>query len=121
VAREPKALKIGVITVRSGDSPAHDRYAATMWRLFRFCLQKKSPHVDAHLDQRKPLDFPRTLCPPVQDFFVFDDLPPLQTAQASPLDRRDMNKYIFPIAALRLDIPITLLRVKPPYDALGHS
>jgi len=57
----------------------------------------------------------------VCDFFVFDDLPLIQTAEASLLDRRNMNKYVPAAAALRLDKSITLLGIEPLHGALSHS
>ena len=47
---------------------------------------------------------------PVRDFFKFDDLPLIETAEAGSFDCRDVDEHIF-AAALRLNEPI------PPFES----
>src|SRR5579863_9161455 len=56
----------------------------------------------------------------VRDFFVFDDLPFIETAEACSLDRRDMDKNIF-AAALRLNESVALLRIEPLHGTFSHQ
>jgi hypothetical protein len=57
----------------------------------------------------------------VRDFFVFDNLPLIETAEAGSLDGGDMDKHIFAAAALRLNKPVPFLRIEPLYRAARHS
>src|SRR5437879_2644087 len=56
----------------------------------------------------------------IRDFFVFDDLPLVQSAETSPLDRRDMDKHIFSGPTLRLNKSVALCRVEPLHSAFSH-
>src|ERR1700733_2107132 len=55
----------------------------------------------------------------VGNFFVFDDLPLIEAAEAGSLDRRDVDENIF-AASLRLNKPIAFLRVEPLHGTYGH-
>jgi hypothetical protein len=55
----------------------------------------------------------------VRDFLVFDDLPLIETAEASSFDRRDVDEHIF-AAALWLNKPVSLLRVEPLHGTCSH-
>jgi hypothetical protein len=57
----------------------------------------------------------------IGDDLVFDNLPLIQTAESSLLDRRDMDKHIFSAPTLRLNKPKTLLRIKPLHGACRHK
>jgi len=47
-----------------------------------------------------------------RDFFVFDNLPLSETAEAGSLDSRDMDKHIL-AAALRLNKSVPFLGIEP--------
>jgi hypothetical protein len=47
----------------------------------------------------------------VRDLLVLDDLTLIQTGQTGPFDGRDVNENIFPTAALRLNEPVSFLRL----------
>ena len=57
--------------------------------------------------------------PAVLHDFKLDALTFIQRTQSSPLNCRDVYEYIF-AAALRLNKPISLLRVEPLNSALSH-
>jgi hypothetical protein len=57
---------------------------------------------------------------PVWDFLVFDDLTFIQTAEASFLDRRNVDEDVFSAATLWLNKSISFLRVKPLHGAACH-
>jgi hypothetical protein len=56
----------------------------------------------------------------VRDFLVLDDLTLIQTGQTGPFDGRDVNEDIFPTAALRLNEPLSFLRIEPLHCAARH-
>jgi hypothetical protein len=56
----------------------------------------------------------------IRDFFVFDDLALIQSAETGPLDRRDMDKHIFSAPTLRLNESVALRRVEPLHGAFSH-
>src|ERR1700722_3362389 len=56
----------------------------------------------------------------IRDLIVWHDLPLVQTAQASLLDRRDVDEHILAAPALRLNKPIPLLRIKPLHCSGRH-
>src|SRR5271168_888726 len=56
----------------------------------------------------------------IRDFLVLDDLTLIQTGQTGLLDGRDVNKDVFP-AALRLNEPVSFLRIEPLHSAARHS
>ena len=55
----------------------------------------------------------------IRDFLVFDNLALIETAKASFLDSRDMDKHIL-AAVLRLDKPVPLLLIDPRHGAERH-
>jgi hypothetical protein len=56
----------------------------------------------------------------IRDLFVFDDLSFIETAQAGPLDCRDVDENIF-ATALRLNEAVALLRIEPLHRTFSHQ
>src|ERR1700686_5909994 len=56
----------------------------------------------------------------VGDFFVFDNLPLIEAAQAGSFDSGNMDKHVF-AATFRLNKPVAFLRIEPLHRAARHS
>ena len=56
----------------------------------------------------------------VRDLVVFDNLPLIQTAETSLLDRRNVDENVFSAATLRLNKSIPFLRIKPLHSPACH-
>jgi hypothetical protein len=56
----------------------------------------------------------------IRDFLVFNNLTLIQTGQTSPFDGRNMYKDVVPASALRLNEPVSFLRIEPLHRAACH-
>jgi hypothetical protein len=56
----------------------------------------------------------------VRDFFVFDHLPFIKTAEPGSLDRRNVDENVF-AASLRLNEAVALLRIEPLHRTFSHQ
>jgi len=56
----------------------------------------------------------------IGNLIVLDDLPLIQTAEASLLDSGNMDKHVLSASALRLNKPVPFLRIEPLHGAASH-